>query len=288
MLGATLFNLSPVAFTMAGLEIRWYGLFFALGLFMAGWYVWVQFKRQGVPQGVFEELFIYVFIGIFVGARLGHCLFYETAYYMEHPLEMLLPINFLPNGEWEFIGYQGMASHGGGVGLIVTLLIYGWRKSISFLPAMDIIAVSTPLCGAFIRLGNFMNGEIVGIPTSLPWGVVFPHIDLLARHPAQLYEAFFYLFCFVVCARLYHKGSYTHVSGYYLGLVIVMIMAFRFIIEWLKMPQEAFEEDLFFNMGQLLSIPYILCGGWLMLRKGKVHAAVYEIKSVANDNDNLL
>lgn len=269
MLNNIVFTLSPVAFNIGSIEIRWYGLLFATGLFMAGWYVWGQFKQKGISQRVFENLFIYVFIGIFVGARLGHCLFYETEYYLSNPLEIFLPITIYPDGEWEFIGYHGLASHGAGVGLIIALLIYGWQHSISILPAIDIIAIATPLCGAFIRMGNFTNSEIVGIETAMPWGIIFPQVDLLVRHPAQLYEAIYYLFCFGIAAYLYHKHYKINLPGYYLGFVIVLIMTFRFFIEWFKMPQEAFEEQMTFNMGQILSIPYVIIGIWLMVRKPK-------------------
>ena len=128
MLTNIVFTFSPIAFSIGNLEIRWYGLLFALGLFMAGWYVWVQFRRNGIPQRVFEELFIYVFIGIFVGARIGHCLFYEPIYYFNNPHEILLPISIYSDGDWEFTGYHGLASHGAGIGLIITLLIYGWKR----------------------------------------------------------------------------------------------------------------------------------------------------------------
>ena len=204
-------------------------------------------------------------IGIIVGARLGHCLFYEPSYYLSHPLEMILPITFPPSGGVKFIGYQGLASHGGALGELIALYFYSRRTKHSMIDTIDLTAVVAGLVGVFIRLGNYMNSEIIGMPTTKPWGVIFERVDNLPRHPTQLYEAISYFIIFAIMMILYKKMRDRLKNGFFFGLLLVLIFTARFIIEFVKEDQVGFEDGMTFNMGQLLSLPYILAGIGFMI-----------------------
>jgi phosphatidylglycerol---prolipoprotein diacylglyceryl transferase len=199
-------------------------------------------------------------VGIFVGARLGHCLFYEPSYYMSHPLEMFLPIQFKPGGGYTFSGYQGLASHGGTLGLIIALILYSKKTKEPIIKTLDLIAVVAPLGACFIRLANLMNSEIIGIPSNVPWAFIFVREDNLPRHPAQLYEAISYLFIFGIMLCLYMLKREKLQNGFFFGLVISMIFIARFFLEFIKGKQVPFEDQMKFDMGQLLSIPFVLIG----------------------------
>jgi prolipoprotein diacylglyceryl transferase len=199
-------------------------------------------------------------IGIIVGARLGHCLFYEPSYYLSHPLEMILPVTFPPGGGVKFRGYQGLASHGGALGLLIALYFYSRKTKHSMIDAIDLIAVVAALECGFIRLGNFMNSEIIGIPTTKPWSVIFERVDNVPRHPAQLYEAISYFIIFTIMMILYKKMRDRLKNGFFFGLATVLCFTARFIIEFVKENQVGFEDGMTFNMGQLLSLPYLVVG----------------------------
>jgi len=227
-----------------------------LCIYILGWI----FKREKIPSENLEKLSIYGMIGILAGARLGHCLFYEPSYYLSHPLEMILPITFPPGGGVKFTGYQGLASHGGALGLLIALYFYSRKTKHSMIDTIDLIAVVGALGGGFIRLGNFMNSEIIGIPSTKPWSVIFERVDNLARHPAQLYEAISYFIIFTIMMILYKKKRDRLKNGFFFGLVLVLSFTARFIIEFVKESQVGFEDGMTFNMGQLLSLPYIFVG----------------------------
>ena len=250
----------PPDINIFGLHIHLYGLFFALGLLFGGLVVMQKMQKLNAPQ----SYFIYAFIGVFVGARLFHCIFYEPDYYFSHPLEMLLPISF-QSGKLQFVGYQGLASHGGTLGLMIALWFYARKHKINYLQICDIFAFAVPLAGGFIRLGNLMNSEIVGAPTAMPWAFVFPQIDLIPRHPAQLYEAVWYFLLAVFMLILFKKIGFKYRYGFYMGIGLVGVAVFRFFIEFLKAPQVDFENSMLLNVGQLLSIPFILAGIWLII-----------------------
>jgi len=173
---------------------------------------------------------------------------------------MLLPIQPLPGGGYKFSGYQGLASHGGALGLIIALIIYSRKAKQPLIKTIDLISIVGPLEGCFIRLGNLMNSEIIGMPTTKPWAFVFAQIDNIPRHPAQLYEAFCYLLIFVIMILLYKYLRIRLQNGFFLWLTLTMIFVARFLIEFLKEKQVAFEENLAIDMGQILSIPYIIIG----------------------------
>ena len=253
-------------FSVGNFTLLWYGVLFAMGLLFAGWYVWNRFKEFGIEQRHFENLIIWSFFGIFLGARLGHCLFYEPDYFLSRPIEMFLPVAVDEMGNYYFDGYHGLASHGAIIGLMLALLLFKWRSGLAILPVMDWIAIATALAGAFIRLGNLMNSEIVGVPTDVAWAFVFPIIDELPRHPAQLYESLFFFVLFGVAVWLFRRFKYKEVKpGFYLALQLMLIAGFRFCVEFVKDIQVDFERDMFLNMGQWLSVPLFLLGFVLMI-----------------------
>jgi prolipoprotein diacylglyceryl transferase len=210
-------NVDPEIINVFGISIRYYGLLFVTGLIICMYILGWIFRRENIPQELLEKLTIYGIIGIFVGARLGHCLFYEPSYYFAHPLEMILPIIFPPDGGIKFIGYQGLASHGGALGLLIALYFYSRKTKNSMIDTIDLIAVVAALECGFIRLGNFMNSEIIGIPTTKPWGVIFERVDNVPRHPAQLYEAISYFIIFTIMMILYKKMRDRLKNGFFFG-----------------------------------------------------------------------
>jgi len=253
-------NPDPEIINIFGISIRYYGLLFVSGLILCIYILGWIYKRENLPSENLEKLSIYGIIGILAGARLGHCLFYEPSYYLSHPLEMILPITFPPDGGIKFIGYQGLASHGGVLGLLIALYFYSRKTKHPMIDTIDLIGVVSGLSFGFIRLGNFMNSEIIGIPTTKPWGVIFERVDNLPRHPAQLYEAISYFIIFAFMMILYKKRRDRLKNGFFFGLGSVLFFTARFVIEFAKEDQVGFEEGMTFNMGQLLSLPFIAVG----------------------------
>ncbi len=258
-------NPDPELINIFGLSIRYYGLLFVTGLVLSLYVLGWIFKKENIPSKNLERLSIYGMIGILAGARLGHCLFYEPSYFLAHPLEMFLPIRFLPEGGIKFTGYQGMASHGGALGLLVALYFYSRKTKHSLIDTIDLIAVVAGLGSGFIRLANLMNSEIIGKPSTVSWSFIFERIDNVPRHPAQLYEAISYFLIFAIMMLLYKTKREKFKNGSFFGLVLILIFAARFFIEFLKENQVGFEEGMRFNMGQLLSLPYIFVGIGFMI-----------------------
>lgn len=258
-------NINPEIINIMGFSLRYYGVLFASGIMLCVFVLKWIFKNENISLNKLDTLTIYGVIGIFVGARLGHCLFYDPSYYFNHPLEMLLPIQQTDTGEYKFTGYQGLASHGGAVGLIAALILYSKKTQESIIDTIDLIGVVAPLGACFIRLGNLMNSEMIGIPTNVPWAFIFEHEDNLPRHPAQLYEAISYLAIFLVIFYLYKTNRNKLQNGFFFGMSISLIFIARFFIEFVKMRQVQFEEQMLFDMGQLLSIPFILVGLGFMI-----------------------
>ncbi len=260
-------HISPEIFNLGGISIRYYGLLFALA-FVLGYRVEEKmFKAEGLPMAWLDKLWLYVAIATIIGARLGHCIFYDWAYYSQHPLEMILPVRFVP--EFKFTGYQGLASHGAAIGIIAGLWYYSRKvskKSIFWI--LDRAVIPIALAGFFIRMGNLMNSEIIGLPTDVPWGFRFVNSGMenpeLPRHPAQLYEAVCYLVSFFVLMYLYWRTDVKKRMGFIFGAFLILIFTARFIIEFVKEVQEPWEIGMMLNMGQILSIPFI-CAGVFML-----------------------
>jgi prolipoprotein diacylglyceryl transferase len=264
-----IWNPSLEAFSIGSFSIRWYSLCWLIGLLVAYFVVRWLYKDQKLPPEKFDPLFVYCFIGILVGARLGHCLFYQPDYFLTswHGfVEMLLPIHFMRDGDWQIVGYQGLASHGGTLGLIIALLLYVKYVKVPMWQVLDNIAIATGTTACFIRLGNLMNSEIIGRATDVPWAFVFERVDQLPRHPGQLYEAIAYAVLFVIMLVLYKKMPKRVGTGFFFGLCLTYIFTFRFFIEYTKEVQEAFEASLPLDMGQILSIPFILVGGYFLIK----------------------
>jgi prolipoprotein diacylglyceryl transferase len=366
-LAYVIWNTRPQLVDLGSFEIRYYSLLFALG-FVVGYIILTGiFRKQGLKQDLLDRLTIYMVLSTIIGARLGHCLFYEFAYYSKHPLEIILPWRGSIGGDFEFTGFQGLASHGAAIGIIAGLLLFSRKTKSAFLWTMDMVVIVTALAGCFIRLGNLMNSEIYGNPTKTTSGYVFTHdltrllnekykgtvdrvsfsrpnveisnpekgvpieahvrfnrkikdekqIRLFAenflpadlkrytfdgnvlppdgnlnytisrdgrymvlnatitgvpRFPTQIYEAGSYLAIFVILMLLYFGLGTRLQSGYLFGVFLVLVFTARFFIEFLKQNQESFEDAMALNMGQILSIPFVVGGIVLIIAKWPRHA----------------
>jgi phosphatidylglycerol:prolipoprotein diacylglycerol transferase len=245
-------NVDPVLLHLGPLQLRWYGMLFAAGIlaaYRAG--VW-SFERAGGSREEASRLLGYVVTGTVVGARLGHCLLYQPGFYLSHPLEILE------------VWHGGLASHGGVLGIVIAVWVFARRSGRDMLWLLDRVAVAAPVAAACIRIGNLFNSEIVGRPSAVPWAVVFARLDPYPRHPAMLYEAVAYLVIFAAMLSLERHTKLRERPGALAGIVLVLVFGFRFAIEFLKEPQEAFEAALPLDMGQLLSVPAVLLGLWLL------------------------
>jgi len=264
-----LWNPSLEAFHIGSMGFRWYSLCWLVGLLLAYLVVKRLYKEQKIKDELFDPLFIYCFLGILIGARLGHCIFYQPDYFLtswKGFVEMFLPIHIDQYGSWHMTGYQGLASHGGTLGLILALLLYVKHTGVGLWRVLDNIAIATGTTACFIRLGNLMNSEIIGKVTDVPWAFVFERVDQLPRHPGQLYEAIAYAVLFVAMWIIYRRKTHLVGTGFYFGLCLFYIFTFRFFIEYTKEVQEAFEASLPIDMGQILSLPFIAVGLWYMVK----------------------
>jgi phosphatidylglycerol---prolipoprotein diacylglyceryl transferase len=241
------------------LSLRWYGLLFALG-FVFGFIILTRvYKLEKKPQSDLEQLSIYVILGTVIGARLGHCLFYDPAYYLSNPFEMLKV--------WE----GGLASHGAAIGILTALYLFAKKKKDQgMIWTLDRLVIVVALGGALIRLGNLFNSEIIGMQTDVPWAFIFTSVDDIPRHPAQLYESIAYFISFGILYLIYLKKRETLKTGFLFGLFLIFIFGFRFFVEFIKEDQSAFEAGMILNMGQILSIPFVLMGLYYLVRKPKV------------------
>ena len=259
-------NVSPELFSFGPLSIRWYGLLFATG-FLAGYTILTRmFKWEGVDVEWVDKLFIYVIVATIIGARLGHVFFYGWEYYSQHLLEIVLPIAKTETG-YKFVGFQGLASHGGSFGILIAVWIFSKRiTKRNMLWTLDRLAVPVALVSAMIRTGNLMNSEIYGVATSMPWGFIFvKNGETIAKHPTMIYEAVCYLITFVLLLYFfYKKKNLKDRPGFILGVFFLGIYLTRFLIEFIKENQEAFEANMPINMGQILSIPFVLAGIFLI------------------------
>lgn len=254
-----IWDVDPSLFKIGPLEIRYYGLLFATGLALSYYIVTNIFKKEGIPVKQLDKLATYTILGAILGARLGHVLFYDLAYYLENPAEIL------------FIWHGGLASHGGALGILIALLIYTKGNIKEYLKNLDWVAIPTALTGSLIRLGNLFNSEIYGVETDLPWGFVFKrNFETTAKHPTQIYESVAYILIFIFLYFFYNKNRTKLKEGYILGLFLVLVFGFRFFIEFIKNNQKAFEESLALNMGQILSIPMVVIGLFLIFRARKL------------------
>ncbi len=250
--------------------LRWYSVCWLVGLVLAYFVVRRLYREQHIKDELFDPLFFYCLFGILIGARLGHCIFYQPDYFLTSGkgfVEMFLPIHFLADGGWKFTGYEGLASHGGTLGLMFALWLYVKRTKLGIWTVLDNIAIATGSTACFIRLGNLMNSEIIGKITDVPWAFIFERVDTMPRHPSQLYEAAAYAVLFVVMWVLHKRMADRIGTGWFFGLCLTAIFTFRFLIEYTKEVQEAFEASLPIDMGQILSIPFVAIGLYCMFRK---------------------
>ncbi len=280
-------NLKPQIFNIGSFEVRYYSLLFGIG-FIIGYYLLLRmYKKEGISVELLDKLTIYVILATILGARIGHCLFYEPAEYLAHPLKIFLPFQGTIGKDFRFTGYQGLASHGGAIGILIGIYLYARKFKLNYLWALDRLSIPTALAAGFIRIGNFFNSEITGIPTTLPWGVKFMLVkddfdiaanEILPKHPAQLYEAIAYLLVFILLYSLYNKKYKAAKQGYFLGIFMTAVFLARFLIEFVKDVQVGFEKDMVLDMGQLLSVPFIITGIYLIFRKDNKPATAYKNK----------
>ena len=266
----------PEIFSIGSFGVRYYSICWLLAFVVSYFLMLKIFKREGKSQELLDQLTIYIFVGTLLGARLGHCFFYDWEdYYKDHFLEIFIPFQQI-NGEWKLTGFTGLASHGAAVGILVALYLFHRKTKTDFLWITDRLILVVPLAGAFIRIGNFFNSEMIGNPTNLPWAVIFSKegaitrgvVDTIPRHPAQLYEALAYVIIFFLLWALYQKNMKPK-PGKLFGIFLILLFGARFIIEFVKIDQVAFEANMALNMGQWLSVPFILIGIFLLFRKPK-------------------
>lgn len=244
-------------------EIRYYGLMWMLAILFGAMFFDNFCKREGLPSSVSESIFIYGTLATIIGSRVGHCLFYEPDYFLAHPLEIITGIR---NG--------GMASHGAAIGLLIGLWLFSRKNKLPYVWSLDRIMIPVAIGGAIVRFGNLLNSEIIGNVTDKPWGFKFvrlyPDMPLEAipvQHPTQLYEALCYVVTFIVLVWLYYRhNAGVRRPGLLFGIGLIGVFLTRFFIEFIKEDQEAFEQGMLLNMGQLLSIPFVLFGLWMIWR----------------------
>ena len=270
-------NVDPVMFHIGSFGLRYYSLGFLFAFLLGYWIVYKMFQREKVDTSYLESLVVWLFVAVLVGARLGHCLFYEPDYFCtsEHWLEIFLPFNMKTG---QFIGYQGLASHGAAIAILLTIWLYCRKNKMNAWWLLDRLVIVVALGGAFIRLGNLFNSEIYGVQTSLPWGFIFERNgETVPKHPTQLYESFSYLIIFLVCYLVYLKKDGKLHNARLFGWWLIALWGVRFLIEFVKEEQVEFEKGMTLDMGQWLSIPFIIGGIVLVVlsHKGIIKEGVF-------------
>jgi len=262
----------PLGIDLGFFTLRYYSLMYLIA-FVLGWYIMkFIYKKEQVDLEKLDPLFIYTVLATLIGARLGHVIFYQSELFTEDPLSVFLPFKFVP--EFEFTGFQGLASHGAALGIMVAMYLY--HKKVLHKPLLwilDRVVIPVTIGGMFIRLGNFMNSEIVGKPTGSDFGVIFTEYPAkiglagpaVPRHPAQLYEAGCYLIIFLLLWWIYNKTNKSERMGYLFGMFMLLLWLVRFLIEFVKEPQVEERAAWLLNTGQVLSIPFILLGIYFVL-----------------------
>lgn len=253
---AVVWDFNPVLVNIFGFEIRYYSLMWAAALLVGAWIFGYFCKKEGKSQELADSAFLYIALGTMIGARVGHCLFYEPEYYLLKPWAIITEIR---DG--------GLASHGATIGIILSIWLCSRKNKVPTMWMTDRLGVIAPISGALIRFGNLFNSEIIGNPTDLPWGFKFmrlhrgiPVEQVPACHPTQLYEALCYIATFALLWWMYNKTEAPRRRGLLFGVALIGIFLTRFIIEFVKVDQVAFEQGMTLNMGQWLSVPFILIG----------------------------
>ncbi|PTB83607.1 prolipoprotein diacylglyceryl transferase [Sulfurovum lithotrophicum] len=243
-----IWDVNPILIELGPLQLRWYGLLF-VGSFFLGLMIlqWI-YKREGKDPDELDNFLIYVLVGTVIGARLMHCFAYEPEYYLSHPLEVFKV--------WK----GGLASHGGLIGVVVALYFFAKKHGQSFWWLLARVSMPGALTAAFVRFGNLFNSEILGLPTDKPWAIVFERIDMVPRHPVQLYEAFSYLLLLMILVTVYRKVSASFATKILPGIFFTYMFTVRFLLEYTKTRQADYTTDLPFTTGQMLSVPFIILG----------------------------
>ncbi len=243
-----IWNVDPNIFTIGSIQVRWYGVLF-VGSFLIGLQIlhWV-YRREKRDDALLDNLLFFIIIGAIVGSRLVHCFFYAPDYYLAHPLQVF--------AVWK----GGLASHGGLAGVLIALYFYTKRYKIDYFWLLARLTIPGALTAAFVRIGNLFNSEILGLPSDAAWAVVFPKVDMIARHPVQLYEAGAYLLIVVLLLSIYKKVSPEFATKILPGTFLITLFSARFLIEYTKTEQAAYTTDIALTTGQMLSIPFIIAG----------------------------
>ncbi len=260
-----IWNVNPNILELGPLQLRWYGLLF-VGSFFLGLMILAKiYKREGKDPAVLDAMLIYVMVGAVLGSRLVHCFFYEPEFYLSRPLEILKV--------WK----GGLACHGGLAGVLIALYLFAKRYQTSYMWLLSRVSIPGALTAAFVRFGNLFNSEILGLPSDKPWAIIFARVDMVPRHPVQLYEAFSYMIIFLLLIAIYRKVTPSFATKILPGVFLVTLFTARFFLEYTKTRQAAYTTDLPFTTGQLLSIPYILLGILWM---------IWAFKSTSKDKKN--
>lgn len=253
-------DVNPEIFHIGNFAIRWYGLLFASSFFF-GYLIFRKiFANEGIGEDVLDKLTVYTAVGTILGARLGHCFFYEPEYYLANPLEILA------------VWHGGLASHGAAIGILLALWLFVRKVHKPYMWILDRIVIVVALAGFFIRTGNLMNSEIYGVETTLPWGFVFlRNGENAPKHPTQIYEALAYLAVFVLLYTMYWRKKGKQIEGLFFSLFLILVFTFRFFVEFVKEDQVQFEASMKLNMGQWLSIPFVIAGILLLVYSFRKH-----------------
>ncbi len=257
---AITWNFDPIFISLGPLDIAWYGVMWVLAFFLGERFFGRIVKKEGLNPDMTISAFFYMFIATIIGARLGHCLFYDPAFYFLDPFQSTFP--------WiKILDFRagGLASHGAAIGMVIGIFMWSKKWKIPSIWMFDRVGIVVAIGGAAIRLGNFFNSEIYGTATDLPWGVIFARDgQTIPMHPTQIYEAVMYLFIFAIMMHIYYRTKLSDKRGVMFGLFLIMLFGARFIIESIKQVQEGWETGLVdsigLNMGQLLSLPFIIGG----------------------------
>jgi phosphatidylglycerol---prolipoprotein diacylglyceryl transferase len=248
-------DINPDIFTLPIIDhpVRWYGLFFAFAFVISQQIMYFIYRKEERPTQEIDSLTVYMVIATIVGARLGHVLFYDPVQYFQNPLTVFMI--------WE----GGLASHGGVIGILIAIYLFARKTRVNYLWILDRVTIVASLTFCIIRLGNLMNSEMIGLPTNLPWGFIFTRADSIPRHPAQLYEAVFYFLSFTALFWFWFRYRYSMKNGFLFSCSLIILFSLRFVAEFFKINQVQFEDGMILNMGQILSIPFILAGIVLLI-----------------------
>ncbi|MFN7259999.1 MAG: prolipoprotein diacylglyceryl transferase [Cyclobacteriaceae bacterium] len=270
-------DIDPDIFTIPFINhpVRWYGLLFAFAFLISQQIMYFIYKRDGRPATEVDTLTVYAVVATIVGARLGHVLFYDPIHYFQNPIKILMV--------WE----GGLASHGGVIGILIAIYLFARKTNANYLWVLDRVSIVASLTFCIIRLGNLMNSEMIGTPTNLPWAFIFTRMDDVPRHPAQLYEAIHYFIWFIVLFLVWYRLKDRMKIGLLFSWSLIMLFSLRFVDEFFKLDQVDFEGSMILNMGQLLSIPFILTGVLLLIFKVYNNQGTVPADKISVDGDRI-